>query len=75
MKLLGRILVVLGDIIIAPVTVPLVLVGQFVACAFFALKYKDLDWITRDYPQIVRATFSGAIKQHVELLKTGYITQ
>ena len=74
MNILGRILIVLGDIVITPVTVPLVLVGQFVACAFFALRYEDSDWITRHYLQIVRETFSGTIKQHIEFLKTGYIT-
>jgi len=72
MKKLGRILVVLVDIILTPVTVPLVLVGQFGACVIFALETRDFSWIAPGYSQLVRETFTESIKMHINFLKTGY---
>lgn len=71
MKNFGMRLAVLIDIIIAPVTIPLIVIGQFVACAIWAIRYRDLDYITGVYPWVLKTTIKESVRVHIDAFNTG----
>ena len=71
MKMLGRIVMVLVDIILAPVTVPICLVVIYAICIRDAIQEKDFSWITTKYIRLVTGLLICSIVDHIELLKTG----